>query len=403
MWLPLLWLLVQCAGAAGGGIRSAGELLAAESASNVDSFLHKRRGHGATSLKSQYPFYHTTSELEKEAQKLVDSCNGAASFRRVNDSGVALAAVRVRRKEATPQNRVFLLFGEHARELIGPESGLHLLRLLCGAKDAQGGAEGLLQDNEFELVLNANPKSREEVERGNYCVRTNPKGVDLNRNWDINWEAESMAVDTFPGEKPFSEPETRLLRDLLSDFKPTTFLTVHSGTRGMYMPWAFDMVHMADRNQATMMQILKKLDAAHCQCPYGAAGREVGYACPGTCVDWAYGKLKVPYSFAFEIFTSPDMGADLKSRWEEKLKSGGSALLETGADLGHAHFGSLFEVHQSDFVSRPGHLKGRLECFSTYNPTTEAHYNSTVENWAHAYLEMAQMTAEALQQKASES
>lgn len=84
-----------------------------------------------------------------------------------------------------------------------------------------------VQDSEFLLVLNGNPRSRPEVgdhrlidqadvrswtdlfplekhkwnikhrfalvatavgpqvEAGNYCVRTNPKGVDLNRNWDV--------------------------------------------------------------------------------------------------------------------------------------------------------------------------------------------------------------------------
>lgn len=28
----------------------------------------------------------------------------------------------------------------------------------------------------------------------------------------------------------------------------------------------------------------------------------VGYLCPGTCLDYAYKTLNVPYSFAFEIY-----------------------------------------------------------------------------------------------------
>ena len=81
---------------------------------------------------------------------------------------------------------------------------------------------------------------------------------------------------------------------LVQDYRPTTFLTVHSGTRGMYMPWAYDMEHLAKRNQPQMMQILTALDRDHCQCPFGAAGKEVGYSCPGTCLDWVYDKLRVP-------------------------------------------------------------------------------------------------------------
>ena len=37
------------------------------------------------------------------------------------------------------------------------------------------------------MVINVNPKSRMEVENGNYCLRTNENGVDLNRNWDAHW------------------------------------------------------------------------------------------------------------------------------------------------------------------------------------------------------------------------
>eukprot|EP00401_Gymnodinium_catenatum_P022427 CAMPEP_0117591696 /NCGR_PEP_ID=MMETSP0784-20121206/71679_1 /TAXON_ID=39447 /ORGANISM="" /LENGTH=86 /DNA_ID=CAMNT_0005393453 /DNA_START=9 /DNA_END=265 /DNA_ORIENTATION=+ len=83
-------------------------------------------------------------------------------------------------------------------------------------------------------------------------------------------------ADTNPGPKPFSEPETRTFKELVQNFKPTTFLTVHSGTKGMYMPWAYDMEHLANRNEPEMMDILTKLDQDHCECPFGAAGREVG-------------------------------------------------------------------------------------------------------------------------------
>ena len=33
--------------------------------------------------------------------------------------------------------------------------------------------------------MRSNGGSGSQVEAGNYCLRTNPKGVDLNRNWDV--------------------------------------------------------------------------------------------------------------------------------------------------------------------------------------------------------------------------
>ena len=40
------------------------------------------------------------------------------------------------------------------------------------------------------------------------------EGVDLNRNFPVGWEKRFGVCDsTYGGEEPFSEPETRALRD----------------------------------------------------------------------------------------------------------------------------------------------------------------------------------------------
>lgn len=38
------------------------------------------------------------------------------------------------------------------------------------------------------MILNANPLSRQKVEGGEYCLRENENGVDINRNYDAHWE-----------------------------------------------------------------------------------------------------------------------------------------------------------------------------------------------------------------------
>lgn len=57
------------------------------------------------------------------------------------------------------------------------------------------------------------------------------------------------------------------------------------------------------------MSVLSQLNPNHCKCSTGSAGKEVGYLCPGTCLDYAYDKLKVPYVFAWEIY---EKGFDFK-------------------------------------------------------------------------------------------
>lgn len=368
-------------------------------------------------LKLEYPFYHTSLEIQSEARRLAASCNGLGSFWSVNESGVSIDIVRVRATTPNPANKVFIMFGEHSRELISPESGLALLRMLCGADPSRLNlVSTTLQDSDFEFVLNANPRSREQVEQGSYCIRTNPDGVDLNRNWDEKWikDEATFQDDVNPGPHPFSEPETRIFKQLVMDYKPTTFLTVHSGTRGLYMPWAYDTEHLAVRNQRAMMEVLREVDAKHCQCPFGAAGKEVGYSCPGTCIDWVYDQMKAPYAFAFEIFVDPSQDADLKQRWDEKAASA-SLLQEGSIHLAHQNFSKLFHTHTSDFVQFQDMQQDALHrgdgalvedswskeaaCFATYNPLTEELYKSTVENWAEAYLNMAQLVVSHMSKK----
>lgn len=277
------------------------------------------------------------------------------------------------------------------------------MRTLCGETDLSDRAREVLKDNEFQIIVNGNPASREAVEQGDFCKRVNPSGVDLNRNWDEKWEADAseMGTDTNPGPKPFSEPETRVFKAAVSEYKPSTFLTIHSGTRGMYMPWAYDMEHLANRNQPEMMKILKSLDKDHCQCPFGAAGKEVGYPCPGTCLDWIYDQLQTPYAFAWEIYVGSDFGGQLEARWKEKLQASETAYLQTNSHLGHGHFKELFEHSPSDFgqlksqshTHRRGFGMSPEDCFSQFNPDSSDAYTSVVENWSAAYLDMATMIA----------
>eukprot|EP00929_Paragymnodinium_shiwhaense_P053252 TRINITY_DN2665_c0_g1_i1.p1 TRINITY_DN2665_c0_g1~~TRINITY_DN2665_c0_g1_i1.p1 ORF type:complete len:484 (+),score=119.19 TRINITY_DN2665_c0_g1_i1:135-1586(+) len=380
-------------------------------------------------LKARYPFYHTSAELRAVAVQLASSCaGGLLTLDAASNSEVSLDVVTIKRRggkgaaagaesdsASPPKNRVFMLFGEHPRELISPESAIGLMRHLCSGG---GGAASVLDESEFMLVLNANPRSRAKVEAGDFCLRTNPSGVDLNRNWDEMWKGtpEGVREDTNPGPQPFSEPETRLLKDIVTKYKPTTFVTVHSGTRGMYMPWAYDTQSLASRNRPEMMAILKDVDESYCQCPYGAAGHEVGYSCPGTCLDWVFDQLQTPFAFAVEIYVSEVESQRLERRWEEKLQEGGAALLKSGAHLGHPHFSYLFREYASDFVhlkssSSPGSpasaekKKQRSlspsaaamdDCFRFFNPHTEALYKKTVSNWVGAYVQLAQKVAEQL-------
>eukprot|EP00747_Dinoflagellata_sp_TGD_P165490 gnl/TRDRNA2_/TRDRNA2_186814_c0_seq1.p1 gnl/TRDRNA2_/TRDRNA2_186814_c0~~gnl/TRDRNA2_/TRDRNA2_186814_c0_seq1.p1 ORF type:complete len:475 (-),score=67.23 gnl/TRDRNA2_/TRDRNA2_186814_c0_seq1:52-1476(-) len=382
-------------------------------------------------MKTAFPFYHTSKEIDAELQRLSKSCSGLLTTHRVSDSDRSIDVVTVRKKGSKPINRNFYIFGEHPRELIGSESALYFLRTLCGETELSRdlSLEQILDDNDFQLVVNANPVSRLVVENGTFCTRINPNKVDINRNWDEKFDAhleEKMPSNddfqVYPGPQPFSEPETRMLKKLVSDYHPTTFITVHSGTLGMYMPWAYDKkAGLPSKNYKEMLGVLEHVDRKHCNCPFGAAGKEVGYSCPGTSLDWVYDKLETPYSFAFEIYAPPEDMKNLRQRWNIAFGSGGLVLLQQGNHLAHPHFHAFFKDHMSNFVQlnstgmhdreeeqkdKDGEIEEvkseikQMKCFKGFNPSDETEYRATVRNWASAYLDTASRIVEDLRRHA---
>jgi hypothetical protein len=362
-------------------------------------------GVSSNSVKSAYPYFHTSDELSSELQRLSTSCPGL-SVETKSGTDVNIDIASMKKEGANPRNKMYFLFGEHARELISPESGLYFLKSLCGETDTSEYLNGVLDDTEFRVVLNGNPHSRRKVEDGDFCLRVNENGVDLNRNWDEKWEPspEFSPADTNPGSAPFSEPETRIFKDDVTEHRPTSFVTIHSGTLGMYMPWAYDMEHLAQRNNKAMMSMLRDLDEEYCQCPFGAAGREVGYSCPGTCLDYVYDELNTSYAFAFEIYVGQDMRGDLKERWQDKMRQ---ADTDTAfVQLAHHDFHHIFHSHHSDFVQlqskmvrRDHSLRDPDDCLSQFNPTDESDFHQTVDNWARVYGDLARRIVADMAQK----
>lgn len=62
------------------------------------------------------------------------------------------------------------------------------------------------------------------------AARFNGRGVDLNRNWSCGWSATARwgGTSVDPGPEPFSEPETRALRDYFLAVEPSAVIFWHS-------------------------------------------------------------------------------------------------------------------------------------------------------------------------------
>lgn len=68
-------------------------------------------------------------------------------------------------------------------------------------------------------------------------VRQNGHGVDLNRNWAWRWRGGGRPWDVeYPGPRPFSEPETRIARNLILRIRPAVTIWYH---QHMDLVWAW--------------------------------------------------------------------------------------------------------------------------------------------------------------------
>jgi hypothetical protein len=385
------------------------------------------------------PFYHTTSQLGLMVKAMQNTCAGFTVETASEDGtpadlsedpgALSLQTVRIKQSGgAAKKLRVALVFNEHARELITGEVALWLMRQLCQSKGTaslirqegvssleasllQSNVTAALSDMEFLLVPNANPSSRMKVENGDYCLRANENGVDLNRDWDEHWQSSAEVSDAPPGSAPFSQPETRILKKILGDFKPELFISVHSGNLGVFVPWAY--AKTAPAPAKADLSLAEGIAKDFCKCPFGGAAQTVGYPCPGTSLDYVYDKLGARYSFAVEIWISRDQQPKFKSRFEALEKqwrsqhpsslSAQAADAEMASTVTRQHeMGSArMAVHAGGHA---GLLQGTLRrhehhhhlskfdpswCLQNFNPLTETDFKDTRQRWTHALLALA--------------
>ena len=127
-----------------------------------------------------------------------------------------------------------------------------------------------------------------------YSGRFNGRDVDLNRNWDCNWQPTAVWRDepVNAGLSPFSEPEVIALRDLFLDTPMAAVVFWHSAAGTVLAGFcAPDEVHAPSRELA---QVYAAASGYSTQAP-------LGYEISGDASDWLTTQ-DIP-SFAVELTT----------------------------------------------------------------------------------------------------
>jgi carboxypeptidase T len=199
----------------------------------------------------------------------------------------------------------------HAREHLSTEMPLMFADyLLKNKKDATLSA--LLSDRDIWFIPLVNPDGSEfDISEGSYEMwRKNRRpngdgtfGVDLNRNYGYKWgtggSSTSTNSDVYMGAKPFSEPETQVIKNFVeSHLNAKVLLTIHTFSELILYPWGntYDGIENA-KDEAVFTTMAKDMAKWNKYTPQQSSDL---YITSGDTTDWAYGEHGI-FAFTFEL------------------------------------------------------------------------------------------------------
>jgi carboxypeptidase T len=262
--------------------------------------------------------YHSAAILEQDLRQLAGSRPEIAELREIGRSLENRAIWALRIGERKGSTRKLLFTGcHHAREWVAVEVPFLLADHLV--KNAnQNPVKQWLTQGEIWVVPMVNPDGHEFSRTSDRLWRKNRRpnsdgsfGVDPNRNYgymwgtlNINTSSHVPSDETYVGPRAFSEPETRVIRDLISSEQFRGVITYHSFSQLVLYPWGYTskpiaiqedrdrMVRLANRMQELIRDVHDKI--------YTPQQSSELYPTAGDTTDWTYGIYGIP-SFTIEL------------------------------------------------------------------------------------------------------
>ncbi|XP_050316277.1 carboxypeptidase B-like [Anthonomus grandis grandis] len=149
-----------------------------------------------------------------------------------------------------PKPTIFIDAGIHSREWIAQPVALYLIQQLV----ENNTNAGMYQNVDWVIIPNLNPDGYEFTYNNNRMWRKNRRlegnnlcyGTDLNRNFNYQWmfngASNNSCTEIYAGPEPFSEPETRIIRDWFlnnTNANVKLYMAVHSFGEMVLFPWGY--------------------------------------------------------------------------------------------------------------------------------------------------------------------
>ncbi len=205
------------------------------------------------------------------------------------------------------ERKALLIQGcQHAREWVTVMATTFMAEYIVRNADIDQQVDDLLNEMEFFIIPIVNPDGYEWTRSGHRLWRKNRRrhldfnyGVDLNRNWGVGWgvgsgSSNQTISDVFRGAAPFSEPETRNIRDFVARNNLIVgHLDVHCFSQLVLGPWAYKTSPAPDADELDPVGqgMASRMTSEHGEAFfYGTGGQGIGYLAAGVAPDWSYGE-----------------------------------------------------------------------------------------------------------------
>ncbi|XP_041469205.1 carboxypeptidase B-like [Lytechinus variegatus] len=272
-----------------------------------------------------YTTYHTYDEIEKWIDDIANQYSDLVSVDEVSSTyeGKIIRGIKIGSPSGNLKPMAYIQGGIHAREWISPATVMFMTYKLL---DAYQKMDPLVTEmfNKIDWyivpVLNAdgyiytwindrNWRKNRRRAPGDACV-----GIDLNRNYAYEWggkgASRSSCALTYRGPGPASEIEVIGITDFLKKRNEMTdinlYIDVHSYGMFWLYPWGYTddtTVSQPDRERqySLGMRANEAINATHGKSYLvGEAGASL-YPASGGSDDWAYGELKIKYTYTIEL------------------------------------------------------------------------------------------------------
>lgn len=262
-------------------------------------------------------FYEEWRDLRAFEQRIAElGTSGHAEVVELGTTveGRPLLALRLAAGDPTGRPGILVTALLHAREWSGGAAALYTAERLVSDYGAVPEVTDLLDSGQVLVVPVANPdgyaytwttdrmwrKTRRDHGNGAF-------GVDLNRNYATAWgkggSSGATTSGTYRGAEPFSEPESRGLRDWLVE-RPgfSRHIDLHQRGQVVLTPWSYRSTPTFDHDAlaATASDMEAALEAAGGLAWDSGTYHDRLYRSSGTIIDWTWAERGM-HSFLIEL------------------------------------------------------------------------------------------------------